>query len=210
MEKEMKYYDNKRDDLVRLIPETAHRILDVGCGIGTTGQYIKKIRGGVVEVIGVEIDPVAGEIAKSNIDKVIIGDIEKIRLSFEKEYFDCIIYGDVLEHLVDPWTILKEHGNFLKHGGHVIASIPNIAHYRVVKMLKKQRWDYQDSGILDKQHIRFFTLKSIKDMFGESGLKIIKVDYKIGASDIKKILNRIFFNFYLHSITEQYIVVAQK
>lgn len=208
--KELKYYENEREDLIKFIPDNARRILDVGCGTGALGRAIKKKRGNDIEVTGVEMNPSVGDKARVNIDKVIIGDVEKIDLPFGKEYFDCVIYGEILEHLIDPWSVLLKHRESLKQNGCIIASIPNIAHYRIIKMLQKQEWNYQKAGILDRSHLRFFTLKSIRSMFDNEGLEIIKIDHKIGASGIKKFLNKIFFNSFLDYITEQYIIVAKK
>lgn len=205
-----KYYEGRREDLIRFIPPDAKRILDVGCGTGETGLSIKNRFGSNVEVSGIELDSRIGETAKVKIDRVIIGDVEQTALPFDNEYFDCIIYGDILEHLVDPWGILKRHLRFLKKDGCIIASIPNIAHYRTSKMLRKKEWNYRDAGILDKSHLRFFTIKSIKEMFEGVNMKIVKIGHKIGASDLKKLLNKLLFNILIDGITEQYIIVARR
>jgi len=204
------YYAALREDLIAFVPEDARRVLEVGCGIGRTGKAIKEKRGGTIEVTGVEKEADVAAEARNNIDKVIVGDVESISLPFERPYFDCIIYGEVLEHLRDPWGALLKHREFLKTGGVVIASIPNIAHYRVVKMLRRKEWSYQSGGILDLSHLRFFTIKSIYDLFRRSRLDIIHVGNKISASKIRKALNKVLRGALLHDITEQYIVVARK
>jgi len=211
MTKESKYYENTREDLIRLIPRNARRILDVGCGVGNLSVAIKKKRGLSVEVAGIELDTGASEKAKEKLDKVITGDAEAfVSLPFPEGHFDCIIYGDILEHFVDPWSVLKKYRAMLQPGGYAIASIPNIAHYRILKMLRKKRWDYQKSGILDRCHLRFFTINSIKELFEGAGFKITVIDHIISASNVKKFLNRILFNRLIDSITEQYIIAAQK
>lgn len=204
------YYTKRREDLIARVPDEARRILEVGCGTGETAGRIKELRGGHIEVAGIELDRDAGEKAKAKLDRVIVGNAEAIELPFEKGYFDCIIYGDVLEHLVDPWGTLTKHCVFLKKGGRVIASIPNIAHYRIVKMLRKKEWTYQDAGLLDRKHLRFFTRKSIREMCEGAGLEIMEMAPVIGASKAKRFLNTIFFNALIDDITEQYLVVARK
>jgi hypothetical protein len=97
----------------------------------------------------------------------------------------------------------------LKQDGRLIASIPNIAHYRIIKMLRRREWNYSGSGILDRGHLRFFTIKSIEEMFKGAGLKIIKVEHKISASNLRKALKRIY-PYPVDFITEQYIIVAQR
>lgn len=210
MTKEISYYESSRNELIKLIPDDAKHILDVGCGVGNLGAAIKDKRGRHIEVVGIEKEPIVEKKAKDNLDLIIIGDAENISLPFEKEYFDCIIYGDVLEHLINPWGLLARHCEYLKPKGLIIASIPNIAHYRIIKMLKKNEWNYKDAGVLDDTHLRFFTIKSVKKMFSDAHLEIIKVNYNISASKIKKFLNKIFFNFLIDHIAEQYLIVAQK
>lgn len=208
--KEPKYYANKRTDLIKFIPAGSVRVLEIGCGTGATGQEIKRLHGPGTIVAGVELFPAAAEKAHEVLDSVFTGDVEKITLPFEKGYFDCIIYGDVLEHLIDPWRVLEMQKDLLKPGGIIIASIPNAAHYRIVRMLKKKEWNYQDSGIMDVTHLRFFAIKNIYAMFERVGLRITTVEHIKSASRVKRFLNTILFNSLIDDITEQYIVVAGK
>lgn len=204
------YYENPRNDITGLIPEDAVCILDVGCGTGNLGAAIKRARDSHIEVVGIEINQEAAEKARGKLDKVITGNVETLSLPFPRGYFDVLVYGDVLEHMVDPWGILKRHGELLKAEGLVIASIPNVAHYRVIKMLKKKEWRYQDAGILDSTHIRFFTIKSIKRMFDDAGFRIECVSHNICGSKVKKKINQIFKNCLIDSLAEQYIITARK
>lgn len=202
------YYASERGDIIALIPIEAKRILDVGCGFGLMGRSIKEKRK-FVEVSGIEAEPNAIEIAKTNLDAVIAGDVESVKLPFENGYFDCIIYGEILEHLKDPWQTLKEHGKYLKKGGLCIASMPNISHYSIIKGLLKDEWDYKDSGILDKTHLRFFTIDGIRKMFRDAGYAILDEKRYIRASRVKKFLGKILGKSVLHLLTEQYTIIGK-
>lgn len=198
-----------RADLIELIPQGMSRILDVGCGIGKTGQLLRER--GFEEIFGVEINIDAGEQAKPHYKKVIIGDIEKDRLPFSKGFFDCILYGDVLEHLIDPWSVLKSHKEILKDNGIIICSIPNIRHYKVLKpLILKGRWEYADLGIMDRTHLRFFTLKTIEAMFQETDFEIKKLIKKKLCSTRMKLINRLFFNHLIDFLVVQYRIVGVK
>lgn len=107
------------------------------------------------------------KVPKEKIDKVIVGNIERINLTdyFTPNYFYCIIFADVLEHLKNPWTVLKGTTNFLTDSGFVIISFPNVRHYTTIINLVKGYWPYRERGIHDKTHLRFFTFKNIKNAF---------------------------------------------
>lgn len=198
-----------RTDLIELIPDHARRILDVGCGVGKTGQILREK--GFEEIFGVEINMKAGQQAKSFYQEVVIGDIEKDVLPFSRGFFDCILYGDVLEHLVDPWKVLRSHREILKDDGIIICSIPNIRYYKVLKpLILDGRWEYVDLGILDRTHLRFFTLKTIEDMFRETGFEIRKLIKKKRCSKTMKLINRLVFNGLIDFLVLQYRIVGTK
>lgn len=206
--KQDSYYEGVREDIVELVAESAQRVLDIGCAFGATGERLK--RKGVKEVIGIEVDQRAYNEAKKRLDKVFFGDIEKMTLPFKDGYFDYIIYADILEHLVDPWSVLKRHKPLLKDGGQVIASIPNVGHYRVTKKLLRGKWDYEERGVLDSTHLRFFTEASVKKMFSEAGYKIDRWIYRISASKVKKLINKILRGRINEILSEQFLIKATK
>ena len=208
-------YIGQRNDILNLIPRTAKKILDVGCSIGTFGEQIKRKYN--VEVVGLEVNKEMAVIAKTNLDKVIIADIEELNLSnyFSAGYFDCIIFADILEHLKNPWIVLKDITKVLSEEGVVIASIPNIRHYTtIVELVIKGYWPYRERGIHDKSHLRFFTLKNIKEIFDSSGLKINKIERNYRIVERPHSYNKFSRFFALPIIKEfltfQYIVVANK
>jgi GT2 family glycosyltransferase/2-polyprenyl-3-methyl-5-hydroxy-6-metoxy-1,4-benzoquinol methylase/Tfp pilus assembly protein PilF len=172
-----------------LVDPKSQTILDVGCATGMFGSQMKQKLG--AEVWGVEPVEDIGEKAKDVIDKVYIGKIEDQINQLPKNYFDSIIFADVLEHLEDPYLILDLIKEKLSDNGEIIASIPNVRHWSVLKDLIEGKWEYQDAGILDRTHLRFFTKSSIIKMFQNAGYKINDIqatkfgEYKISP----KLLN---------------------
>jgi glycosyltransferase involved in cell wall biosynthesis/SAM-dependent methyltransferase len=164
------YYSSKRDDLLSYIPRGINKVLDVGCAAGLLGELIKKERG--CKVFGVEIDKNVAEMAKSRLDDVFCINIEHAHLPF-KEELDVLIFADILEHLSNPWRVLKNAKKWLKPDGIIIASIPNTSHYSIILDLLRGRWDYIPFGLLCITHLRFFTRESIEDMFIKSGYSIL-------------------------------------
>ncbi len=163
----------KRYDILKMIerhPDDKFRVLEIGCGCGNTILEIKNTYKNA-EVFGVEIDDIPAKIA-STFATVINTDIEKGSLDYPEQYFDYIIFGDVLEHLRDPWKIVNDFKPLLKNQGSLITSLPNIMHYSIIWNLLSGKWDYTDSGILDKTHLRFFTLESMIDMLTKAGYEV--------------------------------------
>lgn len=112
--------------------------------------------------------------AREKIDTVLMGDIATLVEKLPDAYFDCIICNDVLEHLVDPYSILSAFKEKLSGKGVVVFSLPNVRHLSNLKnLLVKKDWKYLDEGILDKTHLRFFTEKSIRRMFDDLGYTLV-------------------------------------
>jgi len=123
---------NRRDDFFSMIPVSAKKILDVGC---SDGSWVERMGKRDLEVIGIERDEKLYSQALKNLRRVFLADAEKFHLPYSNGYFDCIIYADILEHLVDPYNLLAEHIKYLNDEGCVIASIPNIRYYKVILRL---------------------------------------------------------------------------
>jgi len=198
-----------RTDLIELIPEGARRILDVGCGAGKTGQVLREK--GIEEIFGVEVDPRAAHQAQPFYKEVIVGDVNRDILPFAEGFFDCILYGDVLEHLIDPWGVLARHRKILRDDGTVICSIPNIRYYGILRsLIFKGRWDYTPLGILDRTHLRFFTLKTIEEMFRETGFEVKRVIKKKRCGKIMRLVNKLLLDGLIDFLVVQYRIVGVK
>jgi len=207
-------YVGVRNDILGLVPENVRKVLDVGCSTGVLGEKIKQRE--TTEVVGVELDEQMAKIARENLDSVIVGDVEKVDLEkhFPPGYFDCIIFADILEHLKNPWDVLKNATGVLDKEGVIVASIPNVRHYTtIINLLFKGYWPYRERGIHDRTHLRFFTLKNIKDLFQCAGLEITRTrrNYRIverphSINKYARCLAFLFKNF----LAFQYLVVAEE
>ena len=208
-------YIGKRNDILSLIPNSAKRVLDVGCSVGALAEQIKKRNN--AEVAGIEYDEAMAKIAKDKLDKVLIADVETVNVSehFAPNYFDCIIFADILEHLRNPWDVLKNLAPLLKDDGLVILSIPNVSHYStIIQLLFRGYWPYRKRGIHDKTHLRFFTLKNIKQLLRYADLKAVTIKriYRIFERPTK--LNKFSKLLALpptrRFLTFQYLICAKK
>jgi len=166
------YFSCPRTELLPLVPAEAARFLEIGCGEGEFARALRAARGqSKLEVVGVELCEGPGQRAAAVLDTLIVGNVEQMELPY-RDYFDCVVFADVLEHLVDPWKMLTRARSFLRPNGMVIASIPNVQQWIVLRDLILGEWDYTDFGIMDNTHLRFFTKKSILKMFASTGFDV--------------------------------------
>ena len=129
--------------------------------------------------------------------------------------FDCIVFADVLEHLQNPWKVLKETTELLRENGVVISSIPNIRHYStLISLAIKGIWPYRERGIHDETHLRFFTLKNIKRLFKEANLELTEIErnYRLieSGSKFDALAKYLALPFIRAFLTFQYLLVASK
>ncbi|MDP3066371.1 MAG: class I SAM-dependent methyltransferase [Methanobacteriaceae archaeon] len=165
------------------------KVLDVGCGYGKLAQMLNL---NYCDVFCIEFDEKRAKKARKYYKHLIVGDVESIELSsVYKNYFDYIIFADVLEHLRDPENVLIRFKKYLKDDGSIVASIPNITNWRIRISLLFGNFNYQDEGILNRGHLRFFSKDSATKLFIEAGLKIVEFDITFG--DYSRFPN--FFHF---------------
>ncbi|MBF0096678.1 MAG: methyltransferase domain-containing protein [Magnetococcales bacterium] len=152
-----------------VIPNTVRHVLDVGCGTGGLGNLIKHRDPGVV-FDGVELNSLAAQTAANYLDHVYCVNIETDELPFAAAGYDCIIFGDVLEHLYHPLQAIERMKQYLKPEGFILCSIPNAQNYQIISSLLCGNFQYQDGGLLDRTHIRFFTYANMFKLLLDAGL----------------------------------------
>ena len=151
------------------------KVIDFGCA---TGYFARLLNHRECEVFGVEINPDAAKKAEAYCQEVKIANLDQVSVTdiYPDQKFDVAVFGDVLEHLYDPWKVLSEVRHILKPDGFVVASIPNIAHGAIRLALLQGYFDYSEIGLLDNTHIRFFTRDTVQKLFEQSGFVIEQMD----------------------------------
>ncbi len=170
------YYSRVNPDLLKLIPPDAKVVLEIGCGAGALAEAYQRINP-EIEWYGIEVNEEAAnmasltgvEIYKGCVERIVRADLDII------DDIDAVVFGDVLEHLHDPWAVLKEFTRDLIPGAQILASIPNIQHFSVLYSLLFGHFKYTDEGVMDRTHLRWFTLGSIREMFDQAELQIHEV-----------------------------------
>jgi len=205
------YYAHARTELLPYIPSGIKSALDVGCGGGAFGALLKQQTN--CEVWGVEPNKAAAVMAANKLDKSINGLFTKDMPELAGKKFDAIFFNDVLEHLPAPDETLSNCLDLLTDNGCIIASIPNIRWYPVIlSLLRYKDFKYENAGVMDKTHLRFFTQKSMVRLFTDAGYKVLKIE---GINKDKNffffnIINALLFNTQEDMKYPQFVVVAQK
>lgn len=156
-----------------MIPRNARRVVEVGCMHGAMARAYRAINPGV-HYIGVDIDPDYAAVAAQACSQALAGDIEDFDDAMLQKLFpsDCWVFGDCLEHLRDPWRIVKLVRDGIDADGCLVACIPNAQHWTVQMRLASGQFRYEDSGLLDRTHVRWFTRITIFEMFLEANWAI--------------------------------------
>ncbi len=171
------YYSRVNHDLLKLIPPDVKLVLEIGCGAGALAKAYQRINP-EVKWLGVEPNEEACKIAESHGVDVMNATVEDwawMGSDDDDGLADCLIFGDVLEHLEDPWNVLKKLSLDVHPGAQVLASIPNIQHFSVLYSLLFGHFKYTDEGVMDRTHLRWFTLEGIREMFDQAGLQIHEI-----------------------------------
>ena len=168
------YYGGERADVLPLLPGDlgpASSVLEIGCGRAATGALIKERFG--CRVVGVELNPEAAAAAAARLDRVMRGDVQILEPG---ETFDAIVAFELFEHLTDGQVFLERAAGWLRPGGRMVFSVPNVGHYSVVEDLIAGRWDYVPMGLLCATHVRFFTRRTLEDWLHAAGFDRYRID----------------------------------
>lgn len=165
------YWSETRSHVADLVPASAQRVLDVGCNDGTFGASLLA-RCDTREVWGIEPHDLDAQTAAGRLTGVANGFYPEA-LDRVPGSFDCVSFNHVLEHMADPWQALRVTKERLTPGGVIVGEIPNVRHLPfLVDLALRGRFDYVDSGLLDRTHLRFFTRSSAHDLFGSTGYDV--------------------------------------
>ena len=166
------YPDYANPELLERIPLSARTVLDVGCAQGALGRaYLR--RNPAARVLGIDTDPHAASQAGQRLSEVACVDLEAVPMPFAvPEGIDCIIYGDVLEHLVDPWRLLAAQVDYLAPEGTVLVCMPNVEHWSFALRLLNGSFDYAPHGLPDRTHLRWFTPRNMARALIDAGLEL--------------------------------------
>ncbi len=203
------YYQHDRTEMLAFIPPSVERTLEIGCGAGNFSAQIKEKLG--AETWGVEHQQDAANLAAQKLHRVLSGDVESALPDLPQRYFDCIIFNDVLEHLVNPCSMLVKVQELLSKTGVVVASIPNIRHWpEFVNYTLRGDWNYVNVGVLDRTHLRFFTKKSIIATFAQCGYSLVDLQgINPHYSRAQKIASLLSMGTLADTLYLQYAVVAR-
>lgn len=210
-------YSASRADMLQFVPAHASAVLDVGCASGGFGRSLLDTRPDV-RVWGVEPDQAAaGQAAHAGYAGVAVGRFPDAASELDARQFDAIFFNDVLEHMPEPASAVAAAHDLVAPRGVVIASIPNVRHFSVIwPLVRHGDWRYEASGIMDRTHLRFFTPRTMRELFEENGWQVVRLTgmnrtrWPLGGVDTWKtrLLGRMTFGRSDPFFFTQYVVEA--
>jgi 2-polyprenyl-3-methyl-5-hydroxy-6-metoxy-1,4-benzoquinol methylase len=203
----MNYFHWVRREIRPLLPQSPSRVLEVGAGAGATLKWIKTLYP-MSETTAVEINSGMLCELRANVDVSIIGPIDEALTQLKT--YDLILLLDVLEHLPDPAATLRNLSKHLEAGGHIIVSVPNVAHLSVsIPLLLRRHFDYQDAGILDRTHLKFFVEDTAVKLLNDSNFNVIAGLISGIQGSKSKLLDVMSFGTLRHHLAKQYIMLGE-
>ncbi len=208
-EKNAAYFGGVRRDFLELLPQGGvDNVLEIGCGAGETGAAA--LAAGLARAyVGVEIAPQAAALARTRLTELHEGDVERMELTWPDRHFDAVLMSEVLEHLVDPWSVVKRVASKLRPGALVLASSPNVAQFAILRGLLANRWDLTEVGVMDRTHLRWFTESTYRQMFEDAGIRVERSYAMAPPGPFGSIFNALTFNRLRHLTVRQICIVGR-
>lgn len=177
-------YEGSRPEVQALVPAGTRRLLDAGCASGHVTAPFARRGGGTAEVVGVEREDAYATAAGERLDRVVHADLAELvdrpDLAGELGRFDCLVAADVLEHLVDPWHVLRHLTGLVDPGGTVVVSLPNVRHWTSFWNLARHgTWPRHDEGIFDATHLRWFTAGDAVALLAQAGVAVGRIERRM-------------------------------
>jgi SAM-dependent methyltransferase len=209
-----RYFGTARREILPFLPAKVGRLLDLGCGTGATTALVRQERA-VEWAGGVEIDPVSAKAAEAICTHVWSGNAEQI--PFESEIapasLDLVLCLDTLEHLADPWAMVRRLSPLLGEGGRLIVSVPNIRNWKFLwRLAAYGDFRYRDAGLLDRTHLRFFVRETAAELATCGGLRLLAAvnAHPFAFPDARWFLSRVSMGRLEGLLAKQWLVVAQR
>jgi 2-polyprenyl-3-methyl-5-hydroxy-6-metoxy-1,4-benzoquinol methylase len=181
------YFGQPRLDLLEMLPRGAGlKMLELGAGDGATLRAAKAL-GIASYAVGIDlVEPSPPDDGLPPVDLFLRGNVEAMTLALPAGHFDVVLCADVLEHLIDPWQVVRRLTGYLRPGGLLLASIPNARHHRVLtRLVLRGDFSYAEAGLLDRSHLRFFCRKNIRALFEQAGLVVESMEANMGAYGLR-------------------------
>jgi O-antigen biosynthesis protein len=171
------YHATPRVEIASFFDSPPGVVVDVGCGAGATGGLLKRKFPGT-RVIGIERNARVAALARAHLDDVVCADLADVRLDehLGGRPVGALLLLDVLEHLADPWRALVAMRGWLAPTSRVIASVPNVRNLRTLEHIASGHFDYDERGVLDVTHLRFFTRSTLRRMLEETGYEVVAIE----------------------------------
>jgi len=212
-DKEKGYFNYPRLDLLEMLPRDGGlKLLELGAGDGATLRTAKAL-GIAAYTVGIDlVEAVPAPDGLPPVDLFLCGNIESMPLDLPSGPFDVVLCADVLEHLVDPWRVVRRLADQLRPGGLLLSSIPNVRNHRVLaQVVLRGDFRYAPAGLLDRSHLRFFCRRNIRELFEQAGLVIETMQPNMGAYGWRhKAINALTAGLLRELFVFQYRTAARK